>query len=75
MDLTLEVELVAAVSGFRNGTLVNISLPVSAETGPRSADQEPAQNSMSSSRKQLWGERDGRGLNRRDNGFYTLLKF
>lgn len=64
MDLTLEIELVAAVSGFRNGTLVNISLPVSAVTAPRCADQEPAQNSMSSSRKQLWEEWDGRGQNR-----------
>lgn len=53
-NLTLEIELVAAVSGFRNGTLVNIPLPVSVVTAPWSADQEPVQNSMSSSRKQLW---------------------
>lgn len=64
MDLTLEIELVAAISGFRNGTLVDISLPVLPVTAPRSADQEPAENSMPSSRKQLWAERDGRGQNR-----------
>lgn len=64
MDLTLEIELVAAISGFRNRTLVDISLPVSAETAPRSTDQEPAENSMPSSRKQLQAERDRRGQNR-----------
>lgn len=61
MDRTLEIELVAAVSGFRNRTLVNISLPVSAVTAPRSADQEPAEDSASSSRKQLWAGRTGAG--------------
>lgn len=63
-QLTLEIELVAVVSGFRNGTLVNISLPVSAVTAPWSADQEPAENSMSSSGKQLWGGRHGHWQNR-----------
>jgi len=39
---TLKVKLVTAVSGARDLTLVNIPLPVLAETAPRGADQEPA---------------------------------
>lgn len=64
--LTLEIKLVAAVSGFRKGTLVNVSLSVLGVTAPRSADQEPVGDSMSSSRKQRRGERDGLVQNWRD---------
>lgn len=56
--LTLEIKLVAAISGFREGTLVNGSLSVLGVTAPGSADQEPVGNSMSSSRKQRRGERE-----------------
>lgn len=71
--LTLEIKLVAAISGFRKGTLVNVSLSVSGVTAPRSADQEPVGNSMSSSRKQRRRERDGLAQHRR-NATNSLLQ-
>lgn len=71
-QLTLEIKLVAAVSGFGKGTLVNVSLSVLGVTAPRSADQEPVENSMSSARKQRWGERDGLAQNQRDAINYIL---
>lgn len=51
-NLTLEIEFVTAISGFRKGTLVNVALSVAA---PWSADQEPVENSMSSSGNQSPG--------------------
>lgn len=42
-NITLEIELVTAVPGPRDLTLVNISLPVST---PRSTNQKPAENNI-----------------------------
>lgn len=42
-NVTFEIELVTAVPGPRDWTLVNISLPVCT---PRSTNQEPAENNI-----------------------------
>lgn len=53
-NFTLEIEFVTADSGPWDGTLVNISLPVSTVATPRSTNQEPAENQKKKKIINLW---------------------
>lgn len=53
-NFTLEIEFVTADSGPWDGTLVNISLPVSTVATPRSTNQEPAENQKKKKIIHLW---------------------